>query len=213
MGFLSKSKMMKFSVIMPTMWRSHRTISLINTLCASDYVDELIIIDNDVTARPEFDIDSKVVMLEQKENIYVNPAWNLGVKESKNDYLCIINDDITLNFGYGMVLVESFLKHEKAVIGIHPQSYSYPHDGGVGILVGHFVGNGWGCCMFMHKDNWVDIPNDIKIWYGDNWIVNHHDKHYSLIKKVETEMQTTSGSIEMNPVIQNDINLFNGSYE
>ena len=198
------------SVIMPTMWRSHRTVSLINSICASDHVDELIIIDNDVSARPKFDIDSKVVLLEQDQNIYVNPAWNLGVSKSKNDFLCIINDDISLDFDYGIPLVQEFLNTKGSVVGIHPASYNLsPGDITIGVMPGHHIGHGWGCCMFMMKDDWVPIPEKYKIWYGDNWVVNNLKNAYSLLKAVQTEMQTTSGSVELSDIINEDKKAWN----
>ena len=26
-----------------------------------------------------------------------------------------------------------------------------------------------GSLFFLHKDNWIDIPNDLKIYWGDTW--------------------------------------------
>lgn len=198
-----------FSVIMPTMWRSHRTVSLINTLCASDNVSELIIIDNEPNSRPNFDIDSKVRIYEQKENIYVNPAWNLGVEKAGNLFLCIINDDITLDFDHGISLVKEFLNNEGAVIGIHPNSYEINEDDvTIGVTPGDYIGDGWGCCIFMRKDDWIPVPDKYKVWYGDNWIANNSKSVYSLLKAVQTEMQTTSSAPDIIPVVKEDVKTF-----
>lgn len=197
---------MKFSVIMPTMWRSHRTVSLIDDLCLSDHVDELIIIDNDPSVRPKFDIDSKVCLHEQKENIYVNPAWNLGVKKANNLLLCIINDDLNIDFDYGICLVEEFLNDRGNVIGLHPGSYKMdPKDTTIGVMPGHYIGAGWGCCIFMRKDDWVPVPEEYKVWYGDNWIVNNSKNAFSLLKAVQGELQTTSSSSEFLSVVKDDM--------
>ena len=37
---------------------------------------------------------AKVQRLEQDNNIFVNPAWNLGVEQAKNENICICNDDV-----------------------------------------------------------------------------------------------------------------------
>lgn len=196
-----------FSVIMPTMWRSYRTVSLINSICSSTVVSELIIIDNNPKSRPRFDVDSKVVMIDQKENIYVNPAWNLGVKESNEDYICIINDDITMDcesvFPYVLNAVKKI-----PCIGIHSSSYNYK---GAEILmtVGHDIGRGWGCCMFLDKRKWVDIPEQIKIWFGDNWIVKTYQDCASIVTSISTEMSTTSNDKQLSDVIKNDIEEWN----
>ena len=29
---------------------------------------------------------------------------------------------------------------------------------------------GWGCLIMFDKKDWIDIPDDIKIWYGDDYI-------------------------------------------
>lgn len=201
---------MKFSVIMPTMWRSHRTVSLIDDLCLSDHVDELIIIDNDPSARQKFQMRRKITLYNQEENIYVNPAWNLGVKEADNNLLCIINDDINLDFDYGLCLVEEFLSEKGTVIGIHPGSYKMdPNDTTIGVMPGHYIGAGWGCCIFMRKDDWVDIPEDLKTWYGDNWIVNNSKNAYSMLKAVSTEMSTTNNSISnIDEIQENDAKIW-----
>ena len=90
---------MGISVIIPTMWRSKKTVQLLNDLYDSKYVHEIIIIDNDVAAK-NVNLDQytdKVKYYPQVENIYVNPAWNLGVSLANNDLLCICNDDINFN--------------------------------------------------------------------------------------------------------------------
>ena len=73
-----------FSVIIPTMWRSMRLLGMLHRLYNSDDVDEIILIDNDKDSRFSFE-NKKIKILEQDENIFVNPAWNLGVKEAKNE--------------------------------------------------------------------------------------------------------------------------------
>ena len=32
-----------------------------------------------------------------RRNIYVNPAWNLGVEESKENAICLLGDDVTID--------------------------------------------------------------------------------------------------------------------
>lgn len=195
--------MSKLSVIMPTMWRSKRTEALIESLNNTSCVSEIIIIDNDVNSRPDIDLPEKVVLLEQEENIFVNPAWNLGVKESKEDYLCIINDDITVVCEEVFPVILNVLK-EIPCIGIHPNSYEY-EDEAILMTAGHAIGKGWGCCIFLQKDKWVDIPEQIKIWFGDNWIVQNYKECVSAVFPVITEMSTTSNAEDLSDVIKKDI--------
>jgi hypothetical protein len=190
------------SVVMPTMWRSDRTEGLLNSLSDTDCVSEIIIIDNDRDQRPDISFPKKSVILDQDENIFVNPAWNLGVKESKEDYLCIINDDLSMNCKNSFPIMEELLEHIPC-IGVHSSSYSYEEDD-VLMVRGHDIGRGWGCCMFLDKSKWVDIPDNLKIWYGDNWIVANYKECASIVMPIKTEMSTTSNSKELNEVIERD---------
>lgn len=195
--------MSSLSVIMPTMWRSKRTESLLEMICESDDVSEVIIIDNDKESRPNIDFNSKVVLLEQEENIFVNPAWNLGVEKSKEDYLCIINDDISISCDNLFKAMLQVLKHIPCV-GVHPNSYEY-EDEDLALVAGHAIGRGWGCCIFLDKSKWVPIPDDLKIWFGDNWIVKNYKDCASFLYPVRTEMSTTSNADELKDVIKKDI--------
>ena len=79
----------KFSVVIPTMWYSDKTHRNLVNLNDCDEVGEIILIDNNTPLKPDY-IDNldKVRYLPQKENIFVNPAWNLGVRESVYTYIC-----------------------------------------------------------------------------------------------------------------------------
>lgn len=190
-----------FSVIMPTMWRSKRTLPMLKKLNECKHVSEIIIIDNDTNKTPEFDLD-KVVYVPQLENIYVNPAWNIGVRSAKEDYVCILNDDISFDVDKVMWNIGAVIKDLKC-IGLDYMSFNY---GGNEVLIasGHDIGLGWGCAVWLDKKKWKPIPEDIKIWYGDNWIVDNYDKCYKVVFDAETEMSTTSGDGSLSGVIESD---------
>ena len=82
--------------IIPTLWKSDKIHETIKFFKSSDRKDiELIIIDN---SNSEFlDTDPRINVIKFKENIFVNPAWNLGVSLAKNPFVCLLNDDIVLN--------------------------------------------------------------------------------------------------------------------
>jgi hypothetical protein len=193
-----------FSVIIPTMWKSTRLLGMLHRLYGSDHVDEIIIIDNDRDSRFSFE-NKKIRLLEQDENIFVNPAWNLGVKESKNENICILNDDVTFNVDEVFNMANLVLMdYPTSCLGVHPISYK-GYDDIPKVAEGSAIGQGWGCCIFLKKENWVDIPEQIKIWFGDNWIVKNHDNSFSVAFKISTEMSTTSNLEEMNSFIKQDV--------
>lgn len=191
------------SVVMPTMWRSDRTEGLLKSLGDTPCVSEIIIIDNAKDERPDIEIPEKAVLLEQEENIFVNPAWNLGVSESKEEYVCIINDDLTMDCKAAFPIMQGLLRHVPC-IGIHSNSYRYEEDD-VLMVHGHDIGRGWGCCMFLDKSKWVDIPEQLKIWFGDNWIASTYKECASVVIPIRTEMSTTSNADELSDIIKKDI--------
>jgi hypothetical protein len=193
-----------FSVVIPTMWKSMRLLGMLHRLYESDYVDEIILIDNDKNLRFSFE-NKKIRLLEQDENIFVNPAWNLGVEESKNQNICILNDDVTFNVDEVFNAANRVLSdHPSSCLGVHPASYKGYNDS-IKVAEGNAIGQGWGCCIFLRKENWVDIPEQLKIWFGDNWIVRNHEKSFSAAFRIFTEMSTTSGLGELSDVIKQDV--------
>jgi len=66
--------MNKFTVIIPTIWKSEYTLELIKRYCESEYVDEVLLINNRVEDTPDLIKSEKLKIHNMPENIYVNPA-------------------------------------------------------------------------------------------------------------------------------------------
>jgi hypothetical protein len=162
----------KFSVVIPTMWYSDKTHRNLSNLNDCDAVGEIILIDNNTSLKPKYIDDlKKVKYLPQKENIYVNPAWNLGVRESVYTYICICNDDVIFNTD----IFEFIRPHiTSGVYGMWTGNYY-----GEGVNLPYEVKPidyrpwGWGCLFFIYKANWVEIDERLKIACGDDWLIHH----------------------------------------
>lgn len=202
-----------FSIIIPTMWRSNKTSKLLKDLYNSKYIHEIIIIDNDVAAK-NVNLDQytdKVKYYPQVENIYVNPAWNLGVSLANNDLLCICNDDINFN-------VNSYIKFilpHISKLGIFGSNIRPYHEVTQDLLYkinddritkAALATQGFGMLMFLNKKNWIDIPSSLKIWYGDDWITESHKNIYlvNMIKTIDADKHTTASSPELKEIIKLD---------
>ena len=185
---------MSFSIVIPTMWRSDRIVGMLDQFELCDEIDEVIIIDNDWANKPDIEFGPKVKYLKQDENIFVNPAWNLGVSLAANDRVCLLNDDVTFNvrslFSQMSMCFDRFKR-----VGVNARSYHLEDNDyfELGIVEEAQTRFGWGCCIFVSKENWVDIPSGLKIWYGDNWIIRNN-KAYSFIFPIATDMSTTARS-------------------
>ena len=178
---LLKIKDEKFSVIIPTMWRAQEIFQrALNDYVDNDLIEEIIIINNAVEDTPVWDIllNSKIKMLDQETNIKVNPAWNLGVDQSKNDRICIANDDIwvdpavfskmrgRLNPGapaHGIISGEPQFRQ--------PVTTDYSIDF-VEWKPGDII-HCFGQFMFINRRDWIEIPSDLEIFFGDDFIVHN----------------------------------------
>jgi hypothetical protein len=165
------------SVIIPTIWRSPYVLDLLNYLNETSIVGEIILIDNDITKSKDTSHIRKLKVIRNSKNNFVNPSWNQGVAVSSYDNLCIANDDLILPRKV-LELADSFISPDINMVGLSPIVYDYIYDDinfikEPDLITLQFTPKrlfGYGCCYFIHKDNWVDIPEDIKIQYGDDFL-------------------------------------------
>ena len=185
----------KFSIVIPTLWKSNRTKRLLADLEECKYVDEIILIDNTLTTVSDI-TEGKLRTISFGENIYVNPAWNWGIHNAKNASIALVNDDINFNPNiFGSFNTDLLVKF--GIIGMGEGNYKSLNINGDPILDVWQPGVndwGWGCLIMLNRRYWIDIPNNIKIWYGDNFIkdVNPSPKACLRNFRVDTEMSTTS---------------------
>ena len=202
----------KYSVVIPTLWKSNRIHKLLKDLEECEYVDEIIVIDNASIYETDRTI-GKIRMVSKGENIYVNPAWNLGIELAKNECIALCNDDINFNPNIFGVIDDSILTYV-GIIGMGEGKYKDEIDKEKGSYIDIWEPGindwGWGCLIMLKKSHWLPIPNEIKIWYGDNIIkdVNSVSKGVLRNFKVETEMSTTSDETEWDEVKKKDYENF-----
>jgi hypothetical protein len=197
--------MEKFSVIIPTIWKSEYTIELLERYSKSDYVGEIILIDNAPTKDIVMD---KLIHIKEETNTYVNPAWNKGVKLSSYDNITISNDDIIFNVDeYFNYLNQALNILDVGFIGSHSQNYIEQENLNPEIEIYDNKTNqgGWGCLFSFNKSIWKPIPNGLKIWYGDNWIHATNPNIFQLRgMNIITKMSTSSDLESVRDVRDND---------
>ncbi len=161
-----------FSVIIPTLQKSPLLHQLITQCAKHPLVNEIILINNLSQAPLAYD-NPKIRVFNQKENIFVNPAWNLGYEKARSHYLLFINDDV---------------EFEDSLINFTAQVLLHPFTGMCGIDGSHLnpavksqkmvsriasyehITLGYGMFFAMPKNHYVKIPDSIKIWGGDDWL-------------------------------------------
>ncbi len=183
--------MKKISVVIPTLQRDVETLNnLVSTLLNDAMVDEILIIDNSLQ-NYSFN-NEKVRVIVPQENLFVNPSWNLGVREARNEYVCLANDDIRIPNNFCTKVLENFSddfgvvgmdnayvtntrnKDNKVVIDINKVELNDSRE--VNFKPVKYRTHNFGIMMFFKKENYVEIPEDLKIFYGDDWIIYHANK-------------------------------------
>jgi hypothetical protein len=161
-----------FSVIIPTIWVPgiDSVYSLLEKISKCENIKEIILINNAPDIHSDINIE-KVIEL-KFNNIYVNPAWNIGVKNSNSNLICIMNDDIDFNLDIFHFINEQLENPEVKILGASKLSYSRTEDEQWTIEKVSIRNRGWGCLIFLKKENYFEIPDDLRIHFGDD-IINH----------------------------------------
>jgi glycosyltransferase involved in cell wall biosynthesis len=216
----------KYSVIVPTMWKvADQFTKFLKVLCDCPSVDEIIIINNLVYDTPIADIltHSKITLMNFKQNIYVNPAWNIGVATARNNRICIANDDVTFDTAvFGRL--QDLLTEDAGIFGLCPGEAYFNQvpvtDKSINIIP--WTGQhtyGFGCLMFMHKKSWVDIPRELEIYFGDNFIFDiqlsqgktnyliTNMEHFTPFAATTSDSEITSGFLERERAIYDELKL------
>ena len=158
--------MKNFTIIIPTMWIPSTFKDSIDELLKSKIINEIIIIDNDPNSKSRINIkDNRVRILTKGKNIFVNPAWNWGVRESRNSNIILLNDDIVIK-NIDDILIE-INKKDYNIIGLDFDNINLNN----GIIIREkkeAMKIGFGFFIFIKRECYIYIPEDIKIWFGDN---------------------------------------------
>lgn len=176
------------SVIIPAAWGYEPFCRFLNNVVELPIVGEVILINNNVNATPNHKVleHSKLIHLKMDQNIFVNPAWNLGANLAKYDKLCFLSDDVIVDL---RVFLEGdrFINEKVGAlgIGISDNIYQFHRGNFQNLDVSKLLVTGdlkiikhldeeseeFGCgsLFFIHKKNWIEIPETLKIYWGDNW--------------------------------------------
>ncbi|PFH07179.1 glycosyl transferase family 2 [Micrococcaceae bacterium JKS001869] len=187
--------MSEFSVIIPTLQRAAELHELVEMCAAHPLVLEVLVINN--APAPLRWESPKVRVLQQAQNIYVNPAWNLGAREARGEYLAILNDDVM----FAPRLLDDVARHLRrpfvGLIGVGEAAINADGAGkGRTTFAPSFTRTtGYGMAMFLQRSGYVPVPEDMLIWHGDDWLYTHQRSLNWELRgtPVLTEVSVTSG--------------------
>lgn len=169
-----------FSVVVPTMWKFEPFIQFVEDMTSATPVDEIIIINNNRDQTPNHSVlnHPKVQHIVCDHNIFVNPAWNLGVRLARNDRVCIVNDDLI----FDLKVFHRMWPHIHPERGVYGMSAGNVEMGQEPITTGeinvrhcptpyhHITHFGYGQFMMFNKNNYIPIIDGLDIYWGDNFI-------------------------------------------
>lgn len=205
------------SIIIPTLWKSEKIIESIKQFIESDIKNsELIIIDN--LGKENYLIENdNIIFLKQENNIGVNKAWNIGVEQSKNDLICLLNDDITFNFK----TLKNNLENIKEItntsfIGFDANtnfSDNLNLDDDIFELIESPCRTlGFGCLMIFNKKNYIKIDERLKIFFGDDLLYyfnkNLNNRTIYNIKNLKSTGELSKTSKDYEYLLQEEVKYF-----
>jgi hypothetical protein len=135
-------------------------------------VDEVLIIDNAATAGIKKIIAGKNV-IQNPQNVFVNPAWNQIMEyflKTSHDTLIILNSDLVLRENSIDIIRQIDIDLEKTIV--LPSQVSSFSDSPAGDIT--TIPWGYPGIMIVLTRKMCElvypIPNDLKLWFGDDWI-------------------------------------------
>jgi len=185
-----------FSVVIPTMWRIQEFLSDLSELNSCENIGEIILINNNIEMTPtSFSVQnySKLIEIRPPKNIYINPAWNLGVRCAKYNKIAIKNDDTFFDYSRTLDAVEQELNREDSLIGTYLNHNNQHHiwtinqnsDKNISFNEIPKRDMGFGCCMFLNKKSYIPINEKIFIWYGDDFIAESYTRRGLKLKTIQ----------------------------
>lgn len=198
------SDFMSFSVVIPTLWKSKRIFQLIDDLEENNIISQIILIDNS-NKKENYRNWKKTSIFIPPSNLFVAASWNTGVKLCTNENICICNDDI--NFDTKIFEIISNL-NIKGIIGQAYENYNRNYSGDISISeLNYSRPMGWGCLLFTKKDLWRDIPEQLRVWYNDDWMIrfNPATKYVMYNYTIFGEMSVSGDSQEFSEIKKQDL--------
>ena len=159
-------------LVIPTLWKSEHIHEMLKKYDEHDLVSAIHIIDNAKEFHKHypnrFPLGKwRVYQPDVYNEWVVNEAWNIGVRACSDQSLVgILNDDIL--FDTDMFDYILYWSEKIGILGMHGDNYTNTEKN-YEIVDMDRHGYGWGCAIFFDKWNWVEIPKELKLFYGDTW--------------------------------------------
>jgi hypothetical protein len=202
------------SFIVPTMWKSKDTLfNMLDSYKAANIPNaEFILIDN----IHEFYLEPEITILMPKENLFVNKSWNIGVDIARNNIVCLLNDDIEINFETIKNNLKRINDLDFGIIGFDANK-NLGTEFNTNVDVFEFKEAecrylGFGCMMFIRKENYLKIDERLRIFFGDDllywWNKDKNGRKIYIIDNLKALGELSATSKNYNDEIQLELPYF-----
>jgi hypothetical protein len=140
-------------------------------------------------------------------NIFVNPSWNRGVRLSKTENIIIANDDLV----FDLRVLKKLQQIDDPNFGLACLCPGEPYykqppfkDGTIDII--KWTGwslFGFGQLMFVKKSQYVNIPYQLQIYYGDDWILNNAMNNFRNVYAITNILHYTPFASTSHEIVTN----------
>lgn len=188
------------SIVIPTLQKNLAALyNLLDNLTKDEAVSEIIIIDNSLKGLNYN--HPKIRIITPNENLYVNPSWNLGVKEAKGEIVGLLNDDIMIAKDFCSDIIKQ-MNRSMGLVGMNSGDYiittneiKNPKKTDLYLEKTKYMDMSFGVMMFFYKDTYPFIPDKLKIVYGDVWLYYQYKKQQERERERRKENYRISGQI------------------
>ena len=190
-----------FTYIVPTIFKSEKWKFQTNEVAKNGNIKKIYIIvdlpeENNKIDLGIFDKEvlSKIEVLHTGGSEFCNGAWNFAMKQSiETQFVILANDDIIFDTNVINIVSELNLS-EFGIIGCgnqYKQHETRPY--------------GFGQIMFMDKNNYYTIPEGIKHYFGDDWLIIKNQLMGKSIFTMPIIYQTNFSESSSGEIVQNRI--------
>jgi len=186
------------TVVIPTLYKAQEELKYsVEQLEKNELVKQIIIIDNrqgEVKSFKEsLPQNDKIKVIEDQPDLFVNGAWNYGMSLCDTKYYLLLNDDVLCHekvindcinilendFTIGLLQIPTAQQNIKDYIeSIRP---STTNNASTYFIQDSPQMTGW--FIFGRKEDWQNIPTDLKYFFGDNIIyINTQLKKKKIVK-------------------------------
>ena len=196
-----------FSFVIPTFWACDisKFDSLVDKLTTCDSVSEILIVNNaPYKYSHRYSYNSKVKEL-VFQDIYLYQSWNIGVYQSKNDFICLMSDMVEFNLDVMKFIHSEMSRNDFHILGVAKECLSIDEDSEYSISKIEMRNKYWATLLFTKKDKYTWIPDDFRVYFGDDYLIQQSMGHICKLNGLKVRVTNSLfDGINVDEIINND---------